>query len=218
MKLKITLIGLITFAGSLFADETLTYNNPDPFSKTPMYTPHVYAGIGYGHAEVEDDYLFDGVDEITSIDYDTLMLQIGYEAFPFLSFELRYWGSYKDGDYSLYTNIDDPEPGSYKKMSSLGVYFKPTLPVTSQFSLYTLLGMASTEVDGKSQWNEKLLDEWDFSWGLGASFEIVENLSVFMDWVSLYDDTYDSYYSYYPTYQPQLTSVDTLNFGLTYKF
>jgi len=182
------------------------------------YTPHPYFGVAFGFTNVKDDFLYNGTNELTDIDYDTLMAQFGYEYNPFISIEGRYWKSITKGDYNVLTNSEAPAKNSYEDMSSFGLYLKPAIPITKEFSLYMLLGVANVNVDGKSQWNTSLIDEWGFSWGLGCSFSIIDDLSIFVDYVQLYDDTYDGYYNYYPTYQPQLTTIDTFNFGLTYKF
>ncbi len=194
-----------------------TYNNPPP--PEPYYPQgpisHLYIGAAYGMTNVEDEY-FGYYYEETDIDFDALMLQAGYEYNPYLAVEFRYWFSMSDGDYSLGSGYTPPN-GSYEEFSAWGIYVKPMYPVTNEFSIYGLLGFSGVSVDGEAGWD--LLDESSFSWGMGASFDFTPNIGVFVDYVSLYDDTFDNYgYYSYDYYSPGNTSVDTINFGLSYKF
>jgi opacity protein-like surface antigen len=56
-------------------------------------------------------------------------------------------------------------------------------------------------------------DKDGFSWGLGASYAFMDNLSVFADYVSLYDDDALNENGY-----GEDMTIETWNFGLTYKF
>ena len=47
-----------------------------------------------------------------------------------------------------------------------------------------------------------------FQWGLGASYDVTNNVAIFVDYVSLYDDT---------NLGEEIT-IDTVNFGATYTF
>jgi opacity protein-like surface antigen len=95
-------------------------------------------------------------------------------------------------------------------------------PVTPQFNVYALLGWGGVSVDIDDQWSD--FDENDgFSWGIGAEYAINENFSVFIDYTVIYDD--DEEYTdidvegtgYLYTVENDL-SVDTINFGVTYRF
>jgi hypothetical protein len=59
------------------------------------------------------------------------------------------------------------------------------------------------------------MDDGDFSWGLGALYKTTENLSVFADFVRLYDDTVNS--PALPMDGDDVT-VDSINVGLIYTF
>ena len=81
-------------------------------------------------------------------------------------------------------------------------------PLTQAFDVYGLLGYANTDSDyGHDEW-----DDGAFSWGIGAAYSFTENASLFVDYVSLYDDeTEDS--------RGDLdVTVDTINFGVNYQF
>ena len=198
-------IGLSTSAMAVTFHNTAAepYYPQEPIS-------HLYMGAAYGMTDVEDDY-FGQYYEHTEIDFDALMLQAGYEYNPYLAVEFRYWFSMSEGDYTLASGYIPPA-GSYDEFSAWGFYLKPMYPLTNEFSIYGLLGFSGVYVDGEQGWD--ILDDSSFSWGLGASFDLTPNIAVFLDYVQLYDDTYDHYYYY----SPQDTTVDTINFGLSFKF
>jgi len=219
-KILLPLSLLVGLSTSALADPF--YNTPAAYHEVPQNISHPYIGIAYGMTNVDDDY-FDGVwDEHTDIDYDSLMLQVGYELNPYIAFEFRYWFSMSDGDYSLSTNYPiPPVNGSYQDFNAWGLYVKPMYPVTPEFSIYGLFGIAGTHVDGQPDWYDDLVDDTSFSFGIGAAYNFTENISAFIDYVQLYNDVYgyDYYYYYGPYYyNPQGTDVYTVNFGLTYKF
>jgi opacity protein-like surface antigen len=87
-------------------------------------------------------------------------------------------------------------------------------PATSEFSIYGLLGFSGIYVSGEPGWD--LLDDGDFSWGLGASYNITPNISLFADYVWLFDGAADRYGYDYDSSQD--TRVDTFNFGVGYRF
>jgi len=89
-------------------------------------------------------------------------------------------------------------------------------PVTDALDVYALLGYAGTQVSSDGSTDDVLdLDENGFSWGLGAAYSFTDNISVFVDYVSLYDD--EVAYDDGETGVDDIT-VDTWNFGVTYKF
>jgi opacity protein-like surface antigen len=139
-----------------------------------------------------------------------MMFQAGYKYNPYVAFEFRYWLSVSDGDVSVSGNI--PPLGIHNDFDAWGVYIKPMYPVTPEFNIYALLGFSGTYVEGGPGWD--LLDDGDFSWGGGVSFDVTPNIGIFVDYVQLFDDTiYDGYYD-----TEQDTRVDTWNIGINYKF
>ena len=223
MKKNIVLpvLALFGLASTAMADPFYNSNSNVPAAYHPVpppALPHFYAGVGYGLINVSDEYIGYDLYESTEIDYNALMLQAGYEMNPYVAFEFRYWYSVGDGKYDLLTDIPYPPPaGSYNNMNAWGVYVKPMYPVSQDFSIYALLGMSGVQVDGQPQWGD-LVDDIGFSWGLGASFNITPEVSLFADFVQLYDNTYSNYYYDPFYYDPQGTRVHTFNFGITYKF
>ena len=211
---------LIGFGSSVMADPYNDTNVPASYHPVPQSVSYPYIGIAYGMTKVEDDYIYEDhygyYNEHSEIDFDALMLQAGYQYNPYIAVEFRYWFSMSDGDYSLSSGWI-PDAGSYSDFDAWGLYLKPMYPVTNEFSIYGLLGFSGVVVDGEFGWD--LLNENSFSWGIGASFDFTPNIGVFVDYVSLYDDTFDNYgYYSYDYYSPGDTSVNTINFGLSYKF
>lgn len=219
-NLLLPVLALLGSSSTAMADPFYNSNIPAAYHEVPQSVSHPYIGIAYGLTKVSDDYFDGNLDEHTDIDYDSLMLQVGYEMNPYIAFEFRYWFSMGDGDYSLSTNYPiPPAEGSYKDFNAWGLYLKPQYPVSPEFSIYGLLGFSGVQVDGQPDWYDNLVDDTSFSFGIGGAFNFTENISAFIDYVQLYNNTYGYDYYYGPYYyDPQGTDIYTVNFGLTYKF
>jgi len=219
-KLLLPFAALVSVASFAMAEPFYNTDTSSAYQEVSPSVSHPYIGIAYGLTNVSDDY-FDGyIDEHTDIDYDSLMLQVGYEISPYIAFEFRYWFSMNDGDYSLSTNYPMPPlDGSYNDFNAWGLYLKPQYPVSPEFSIYGLLGLSGVQVDGQPDWYDNLVDDTSFSFGMGGAFNFTENISAFVDYVQLYSNIYgnDYYYGDY-YYNPQGTDIYTINFGLSYKF
>jgi len=218
-NLLLPVLAMCGLATTAMADPFYNSNTPAAYHEVPQSVSRPYIGIAYGLTNVDSDFFVDPVYlENADIDYDALMLQAGYEFNLYVSAEFRYWFSLSDGDYSLASGLNIPD--SYKDFNAWGLYLKPQYPVTEQFSIYALLGIAGVQVDGEPAWYDDLVDDVSFSWGFGAAVNFTENISAFVDYVQLYNDRYGDYYydPFYYYYDPQGTDIYTINFGLTYKF
>ncbi len=211
--LSATLVSSLAFAEGYYGD--------GPALITQQYDTGVYVGLAYGYTSVKDDYYeyfpTEGLAMHTDIDYNAMMFQAGFQYNPFIAFEFRYWLSMDNGSYSIDSNIPPlypPDPGSYNDFDAWGFYVKPMYPVTTEFSIYGLLGFSGVYVAGEPGWD--LLDDGDFSWGLGASYYFTPNISIFADYVWLFDSTIDRFD--YGSDATQDTSVTTINVGLAYRF
>jgi opacity protein-like surface antigen len=169
----------------------------EPVVETPMVeesTPgNFYIGGAYGYVDVE---VSDGV--ISDDDsLNAFMLQAGYKFNPYIAVEGRYW----------FTNEDEwNDTGVDFSADSWGIYAKPMYPVTNELDIYALLGYGDTdpEFDGQGPTS----DTDGFQWGLGAAYDVTDNVALFVDYVSLYDDTVDGID----------LEIDTVNVGITYTF
>jgi len=169
----------------------------EPVVETPVAAPQdagFYVGMAYGLVNM--GLAFPGFDRDGNS--DALMLQAGYKINPYVAIEGRYWFT----DKALLCPICH----YYFHADSWGIYVKPMYPVTNEIDIYALLGYGDTypEVNGY----KPPYDTDGFQWGLGASYEFTSDIAVFVDYVSLYDDTNIG----------QDLTIDTWNFGVTYKF
>jgi opacity protein-like surface antigen len=160
-----------------------------------------YLGIGIGDAAVNDD--------VTSEEFSatTIMLQAGYQYNEYVAVEGRYTFGL-DTDYNQ-GNTNGMIGGYDGDFSSWGLYVKPMYPI-GDFSVYALLGYGGVMLDDLAGGDAY---ESGFQWGLGAGYAFSEKISIFVDYVSLYDDTgFD--------YRAQLDDVDsdTWTVGMSYKF
>lgn len=198
----------------------------EPMVETPMVeestTGSFYLGAAYSllNANRENAYTFNNVD-ITDTTIDTdfseVMIQAGYNFNQYVAIEGRYWFGIKDSFVTdAFSNVNVNFDNS---VDAWGIYVKPQYPVTEAFNVYALLGYASSEysVDaGSTLVDLGTLD--GFSWGLGAGYAFTENISVFVDYVNLYNDSND-YIQSNPVRSGSIDdTLDTWNFGVTYTF
>ncbi len=181
-----------------------------------------YLGLGYGvlSSDVEQTANADHQYHVgAELDWGTVMVQAGYKINSYVAVEARYWNAISDGDLSA--TIDGPrgtveynEDDVVGDLSAAvwGVYVKPMYPVTEEFDVYALLGYANTDTDTPLFSDHDSWDDGAFSWGIGAAYSFTDNLALFVDYTLLYDDDEDI-----DDYN-QETTVDTINFGLTYSF
>jgi len=214
---KVTLSMIAALAMSTFAVAGGDIAPVEPVVEVPAVesTPGAfYVGIGYGMMNTEAS-LTDG--EITAsldIDHSTVMLQAGYQFNPYIAIEGRYWTAIADADVTASVTGEGSESADLSDDSTAwGIYVKPMYPVTSEFTVYGLLGYGNVEIDldGGS-----MLDESQFQWGLGASYAINDNFSVFVDYVAMYDDSESIDIG--DGFLDGDIEVDSWNFGVTYKF
>ena len=184
-----------------------------------------YLGLAYGwmNASSTATYSMDNADGSSIIvennlfdeDYSEIMIQAGYKFNSYVAIEGRYWFGLSDTINSgliagLPYDVDN-------SVDAWGIYVKPMYPVTDAFDIYALLGYAAAEYDlqavsGTLTTNVNGDTADGFSWGLGASYAFTDNVAVFVDYVSIYDDSVDVGAS---TYDDEIT---TWNFGVTYQF
>ncbi len=173
-----------------------------------------YIGVAYT-AIANETTISNGVNG--EVDYDGFMLQAGYKFNPYIAVEARYWDG---GDKRLNMShpVGHPDGDDHSVPSEFdawGIYVKPMYPVTEALDVYALLGW------GEQDTVNHIYTPGDgtFSWGLGAAYSFTENVSVFVDYVSIYDDT-----AIENSTDPYGNSVDvevqstSLNIGIAYKF
>ena len=138
--------------------------------------------VGAAYAAVHNEV------EITSgrngdVDYKGFMLQAGYKFNPYIAVEARYWDVGDEKIVTTHPTRGDRELDS--KFDGWGVYLKPMYPVTGALDVYALLGWGHQNT---TNGNHEPHDS-SFSWGGGVAYSFTEGISVFVDYVRIYDDT-----------------------------
>ena len=198
----ISLVSILALSGSAYAGGNIAPVEEAVVVEAPVADNSAfYLGLGFGQAAVNDDFTSE------EISNNTVMLQAGYQYNQYVALEGRYtFGFSTDYDPGTTGNSPDDYDGDF---SSWGVYVKPMYPI-GDFNIYALLGYGGVMLDNLEQGDAY---ESGFQWGLGAGYAFTEEVSVFVDYVSLYDDTgFD--------YRAQLNDVDsdTWTVGVSYKF
>ncbi|WP_052746183.1 porin family protein [Sulfurovum lithotrophicum] len=167
----------------------------EPVVEAPVVesTGNFYIGGAYGYGDMDVSDAGYSHDE----NFDSFMLQAGYKFNPYIAVEGRYWWT---------SGNDWDNSGEDFSADSWGIYVKPMYPVTNELDIYALLGYGDTDPEIGGSGPD--YDTDGFQWGLGASYDVTENVAVFVDYVSLYDDTNDG----------EDLTIDTVNFGVTYNF
>ena len=200
-KITLSVVSILALSGLAFAGGDIA--PVEPVVETPMVVEKspLYLGLGFGQAKVNND---DTSEEFKST---TMLLQAGYQYNEYIALEGRYTFGL-NMDYSPGSTVS--QSSDYNgDFSSWGLYVKPMYPI-GDFSLYALFGYGGLMLDELAGGDAY---ESGFQWGVGADYAINDNISVFLDYVYLYDDTgFD--------YRARLDDVnsDTWTFGLSYKF
>jgi len=137
------------------------------------------------------------------------MFQVGYKFNSYVAVEGRYWFGGNDTIGTFPDAYGIPRQVDYD-VDTFAVYVKPMYPVTDSFDVYALLGYANTDTDSyldHDQW-----DDGQFSWGVGVAFSFTDNIGMFVDYTLLYDNDEDI------NLNNLETTVNAINFGLTYSF
>ncbi len=172
-----------------------------------------YVGAGYSALADEFSESGYGVTFSDTYNYNEFMIDAGYNINEYVAVEGRYWFGFNntnnvfDGDGYLFSSEDSAD--------AYGVYVKPQYPVTTELNVYGLLGYANTEFTFNGIVNDNI--ELDgFSWGLGADYAVTPCVSVFIDYVSLYDDEVNVLTNYDTIVFED--RIDTVNLGINYSF
>ena len=176
-----------------------------------------YLGLAYGYADVDASVQNRSAagkpTYKTGLDsYSSVLLQAGYDFNKYVAVEGRYWFGISE-DYTILGLTPGNNTNNYSAdFDTWGIYVKPQYPITDAFKVYALLGYANT--DSGNAFQDTTAD--GFSWGLGAAYSLTENFSIFIDYVDMYNDSVD-YTDNGTDYTADL-DIDTINFGVTYKF
>ena len=224
---------------ALAAMNTFAIAGGDITPAEPVVAPSnsgFYVGLAYSYISNDTtlDYAdFDWKDTVDT-DHNAGMLQVGYQFNQYIAIEGRYWfAASEDDTWHGRGGGGASDSGDMKvDYDAWGIYVKPMYPVTDAFTVYGLLGYAHTNYD-MIQYDRRDrpvkvhgLDDGGFSWGLGASYAITENLSIFADYTCIYNDDIDVEVDRYISLNRLGTPLkanadirtDSWNIGLTYRF
>ncbi len=159
-----------------------------------------YAGIGLSAISTRDaDVSLDftnaegGQDRLGNVSF-----LAGYNVNTYFAAEGRYTTSVTDEDQV--------------EMSGWSLFVKPQYPVTEDFSIYALLGFGGVTLDGINGFTADV-DDAGFQWGLGASYLVMENFSLFADYTSLANEMDGVYFN-----GALQVDVDAVAAGISYQF
>ena len=204
--MKQTVLSVMSFlalSGLTFAGGDIASVEPVVTSTVTPDTSDFYVGVGLGQVDINNNTSGENWDS------NTFVLQVGYEVNPYLALEGRYSLGF-NMDYNKGTTL-----GTFNGIpldndfSSWGLYVKPTYPV-GDFAIYGLLGYGGvmlTDMRGGDAYED------GFQWGAGVNYSISENMSVFVDYVALYDDTGFDYVGTLDSWDS-----DTWTIGVSYRF
>jgi len=203
-KSVLSLASILTLGGMAYAGGDIAPVEEVLPVPTIVDNSGFYIGGGFSFLNYNEEYS-DGV--TADVDLYGITLIAGYQFNEYISIEGRYitdvGGSDEDwSDGRSRTDIDND-------LSNLALYVKPSYQIDN-FKLYALLGYGQFSYQYKN--TEKQKDS-GFQWGLGAGYNFNDNLSVFVDYTKLYDDTgLDNYISDVDY------DADAWTVGITYLF
>ncbi len=136
-----------------------------------------YAGLGIAAMSVRD----------SSVSVDLFNPTVGQERVGNVAFLAGYnFNEYiaVEGRYTTSFSYDEQV-----EMDGWSLFVKPQYPVTEDFSVYALLGYGGVNLDGQSGILALAnMDDTTFQWGLGVSYMVMENVSLFADYTWLAND------------------------------
>ena len=168
-------------------------------TENPFYVGIAYATTSTRKSSVDLDFFSEkhGQDNMGNI-----TLNAGYVFNPYIAVEGRYTTSFSK------EHITD--------MNGWSLFVKPQYPISSDFSIYALLGFGGVTLDGFDPLNPVDVDDTGFQWGLGVSYSLrsvtQSDVAIFIDYTSLAKDM-DGLYM-----DDLQASVDALTIGVTYSF
>ena len=205
-KSVLSLVSIMALSGLAYAGGDMT-EVLEPVIEVPeviVDDSGFYLGLGYSYVAYESSFITGGSAE--DADGNAILLLAGYDFNKYIALEGRY--SMTLGDLSYNNNNINSE------ISNVGLYLKPMLPL-EYVTLYGLLGYGKVTVDFTGNGFDKLTES-GFQWGLGASTTVTDNVSLFVDYTSLYNGTgMNGSLSNYPNFD---FDIDSVNVGVTYKF
>jgi opacity protein-like surface antigen len=201
MKKSITILGTLVVMGShVIAGGDIDVPTVENEAQVTTDGSSFYAGIAMSAVSARDaSKSMDFFDESTGQDrLANVTFLAGYNYNPYLALEGRYTTTFTDEDIL--------------EMDGWSLFVKPQYPLTESFNVYALLGFGNVSLDPVSG-SRIDLDDTGFQWGVGASYDFTDTVSVFFDYTNLANEMDGLYWN-----GALQIDTDTLNLGVTYKF
>jgi len=180
-----------------------------------------YVGIGYGGIDYDlvktTNTNGTRTKGVRDTNHDSVMFQAGYQFNSYLALEARYWSGWDEV-------LEFSTLSATKPLKAWGFYLKPIYPVTESFNVYGMLGYARIDTAynvyhyNNGRYVGQDLDDGGFSWGLGLSYELNPRVSLYADFVRIYDGDQDQYDSNGVGIKNWDMTIDSYNIGITVKF
>ncbi len=168
-----------------------------------------YIGLGGSNLKLKNDHTNE------SFKAKGLMLQAGYSINSYLTLEARYAHHVGDVEYDHGSDHRVNAGADIKDYSTdftnIALYLKPSYSY-EKVTLYGLLGYGEVELTNIPLGGVDRAED-GFQWGVGVAYEVYENLSLFVDYVRLYDDKGFNYRA-----TNSNIKVDALTVGMSYRF
>jgi len=168
-----------------------------------------YLGLGISNLKLENDFTNE------SFKTKAITLQAGYTYNKYLAIEGRYTHHIGDVEYDhgsdqrVNAGLDIKDyPTDF---TNIGLFLKPQYKI-NDFSLYALLGYGEVKLTNIPLGDVDRAED-GFQWGLGLAYKITEQVSVYVDYLNMYDD---KGFNCRATNQDIKADASTL--GITYTF
>ncbi len=178
---KICLLGLLASGCYAGGDKMIVEESAIVIPEVITDDSAFYLGLGVSGMSLRDDF----TDEEFSA--TGVMLQAGYKFNNYFALEGRYTVSVSDVEYEQGSTTNPHYDAYPTDFSNMGIYLKSMYPI-GDFTPYILLGYGEVELTNIPLINSADRAESGFQWGLGAGYNITENIIASLDYVRLYDD------------------------------
>ena len=211
-KLVISMLTLSTFAfagGDIKPAEVQDTPEEKQEQSPVLNSANFYLGVGVSTLKLKNDFTKE------SFKAKALTLQAGYTYNKYLALEGRYTHHVGDVEYDHGSdhrvNAGEDIKDYPTDFTNIALYLKPQYKV-NDFTAYALLGYGEVKLTNIPQ-NSVDRAEAGFQWGVGVAYDFSENITVFLDYVNMYDDKGFNYRAI-----NQDIKADAITFGMTYTF
>ena len=196
-KITLSVLAVVAMSSMTYAGGDIA---PVPMPMEEVDNSSFYVGLALSAISTRDATVSMDIFNVTQGQdrLGNLTFLAGYNFNEYLAAEGRYTTTF----------IDD----NLVEMDGWSIFVKPQYPVTKDFNIYALLGFGGISMD-PAAYRYVDVDDSGFQWGLGASYDFTENISVFFDYTNLANDMEGVYWN-----GALEVDADAFNLGLTYKF